>query len=307
MQVYSGILCEIDTTKNNKECPESGCMSPMSYTDAEQYCRDIGARLCTLPEINNGEAVDGTCYDDKYVWSSTPCNHACTDDRYQVANSEGYYATWGGGWYNATSSNGFEKCIDPTRQDIGVKCCSEASDYRSGDEILVYDDQSGCRNVNTDGWTTDLKKLFATTVISHIAPSRKMAINTGLVNEGRYGRDQTGCTIISPEGCRIVHGPFAGSYDRYGGQSNPFPPAHSNSYVMKTISGLGTSTKKFIRITLRYYAVDTWDNSNSRYYESPRGHWSWWWWGPAQDMGPQSQPYGGEAAYVKYRHPNSRW
>lgn len=51
-----------------------GCSGALTQTDANSFCVDAGARLCTVSELQAYEAHGTGCgYDDEYTWSSTSC------------------------------------------------------------------------------------------------------------------------------------------------------------------------------------------------------------------------------------------
>ena len=52
-----------------------GCSGEMSFVEAETFCTAIGARLCTLSEVESDETRGTGCgYDSKLVWTNSPCS-----------------------------------------------------------------------------------------------------------------------------------------------------------------------------------------------------------------------------------------
>ena len=57
----------------------SGCSGSVSFDAALDICQDAGARLCTLEEVQNGEAAGSGCnYDAELVWTQTRCDESGT-------------------------------------------------------------------------------------------------------------------------------------------------------------------------------------------------------------------------------------
>eukprot|EP00931_Biecheleriopsis_adriatica_P107743 TRINITY_DN8206_c0_g1_i3.p1 TRINITY_DN8206_c0_g1~~TRINITY_DN8206_c0_g1_i3.p1 ORF type:complete len:282 (-),score=22.51 TRINITY_DN8206_c0_g1_i3:169-1014(-) len=54
--------------------PGSSCEGEKSHVEAEVFCKNKGARLCTANELMKCEAAGTGCgYDHEQVWTSTPC------------------------------------------------------------------------------------------------------------------------------------------------------------------------------------------------------------------------------------------
>ena len=138
----TGRYCQRSTLPE-PACSTTNCWEQRGFVDAERACQSIGARLCTLPEIMNGEAYDNDdCYDDDFVWTATPCNHACTHMQYNqhISDVSAHYVMWGAGKLKYSNGIGMERCVPDTSQNVGVKCCSTIARYHKGVVTTVYDD-----------------------------------------------------------------------------------------------------------------------------------------------------------------------
>ena len=109
----TGRYCQRSTLPE-PACSTTNCWEQRGFVDAERACQSIGARLCTLPEIMNGEAYDNDdCYDDDFVWTATPCNHACTHMQYNqhISDVSAHYVMWGAGKLKYSNGIGMERCV----------------------------------------------------------------------------------------------------------------------------------------------------------------------------------------------------
>ena len=105
------------------DCGESdrgwSCVNNGSWLTAYQTCQDVGARLCTIEELQQGLGVNSGCgHNARLIWSATGCNNG------------GFMIGWG-------NSSGFSShCVkDPTQvnftggthtnEDIAVRCCGD--------------------------------------------------------------------------------------------------------------------------------------------------------------------------------------
>jgi hypothetical protein len=85
----------------------------MTFTDAEAYCTDNSARLCSFSELLANEAAGTGCsYDWGLVWSMTPCKN-CTD--------AGIWAVAG---EISRLADAEERCLDPGADKAFVRCCA---------------------------------------------------------------------------------------------------------------------------------------------------------------------------------------
>ena len=89
--------------------PGQSCMKTSTYAEADRACRDIGARLCSLQELENKEARGTGCQlDGKQIWTSTKCS-----------NGQGHMTGLG--------KHGREPaCRTDDTVTAGVRCCAEA-------------------------------------------------------------------------------------------------------------------------------------------------------------------------------------
>merc|ERR1711871_563785 len=77
------------------------------FAMANQLCRDAGARLCTIDELQNRETRGTGCgYDHNEVYSSTPCG--------------------GGVLAMAGNGEGPQTCHTDLSDDLAVRCCADA-------------------------------------------------------------------------------------------------------------------------------------------------------------------------------------
>ena len=90
--------------------PGGTCMKAQqgyNYIVADSVCSGMGARLCTLDELRDGEAKDTGCgFNRQKIWTSTPCG-------------DGFYMVAYGG-------NGMDqKCMPPDEALDANRCCAE--------------------------------------------------------------------------------------------------------------------------------------------------------------------------------------
>jgi len=84
------------------------CFNFRTQASAAEICSNMGARLCTSPEILSTAAKATGCgFDTKYVWTSTTC-------------AGGFIKAIGNG------NNGLVSCVAPTEQ-APVRCCSDVN------------------------------------------------------------------------------------------------------------------------------------------------------------------------------------
>jgi hypothetical protein len=88
-----------------------GCSGETNYDEAESFCTAVGARLCTLSEIQNDEAKGSGCnYDYELVWTS----ESCGTDQYYVE-------------YGSTLIGSGSSCVSKTTSsNVYVRCCADA-------------------------------------------------------------------------------------------------------------------------------------------------------------------------------------
>jgi len=83
------------------------CHSNKNFEDAQGICSAAGSRLCTATEIQAGVTRGSGCgFDNKEVWSSTPC-------------ATGYTVVTGRG--------GTERCLPTSDVTVEVRCCSDVT------------------------------------------------------------------------------------------------------------------------------------------------------------------------------------
>ena len=86
---HSGSWCPSDLAFSQgsaKVCGESdnglACTVGVSWAEADQICGSIGARLCSITELQTDETRSSGCgFDSKWVWSS----HSCGSEHHVVA------------------------------------------------------------------------------------------------------------------------------------------------------------------------------------------------------------------------------
>ena len=101
-RIISNVCGESDAAPFRK------CFNFRSQPSASDVCAGMGARLCTATEIASAvTATTGCNFDNKYVWTSTPC-------------SGGYLTALGSG------SGGLTSCIAASVQ-APVRCCSDVA------------------------------------------------------------------------------------------------------------------------------------------------------------------------------------
>jgi hypothetical protein len=88
-----------------------GCSGELTYDDAESFCTSVGARLCTLSELQADEAKATGCnYDYELVWSSDSCGI----DQYYVE-------------YGSTIAGSGSSCESKsTSSGVYARCCADA-------------------------------------------------------------------------------------------------------------------------------------------------------------------------------------
>eukprot|EP00037_Helgoeca_nana_P030463 m.376491 g.376491 ORF g.376491 m.376491 type:complete len:1539 (-) comp28194_c0_seq1:146-4762(-) len=98
----------------------NGCSGKVSYPEAKQFCEAVGARLCTLPELQADETHGSGCnYDFEHVWSSTSCP-ACS------STSSAFYTQWGFSQV-AVKDGGARtpaECVESTELAF-TRCCAD--------------------------------------------------------------------------------------------------------------------------------------------------------------------------------------
>mmetsp|Transcript_21581 Transcript_21581/g.25520 ORF Transcript_21581/g.25520 Transcript_21581/m.25520 type:complete len:305 (+) Transcript_21581:72-986(+) len=104
------------STSDATVCGESdwglgGCSDEITYDNAELFCTSVGARLCTLSELQADEAKATGCnYDYELVWSSDSCG----TDQYYVE-------------YGSTLQGSASSCESKsTSSGIYARCCADA-------------------------------------------------------------------------------------------------------------------------------------------------------------------------------------
>ena len=85
----------------------------MAFSDAEAYCAQENARLCSYSELLANEAAGTGCsYDYAPVWSSTPCKNCTSSGVWAVAGEIGQLG------------RAAEQCLDPEDGAAFVRCCA---------------------------------------------------------------------------------------------------------------------------------------------------------------------------------------
>eukprot|EP00051_Salpingoeca_urceolata_P027566 m.482070 g.482070 ORF g.482070 m.482070 type:complete len:3234 (-) comp22424_c0_seq1:122-9823(-) len=91
-----------------------------TYQEAKGYCENLGARLCTFPELTSQETASTGClYDREYVWSSSICHECTASGRYAHAGSVEYHV------------DKPQVCLDDDTDKAYVRCCADVSDVCS--------------------------------------------------------------------------------------------------------------------------------------------------------------------------------
>lgn len=95
-------------TKVNGDCPPD----TMTQSEANTFCEDFGARLCTADELE-GDVAKGTgCKNDlKYVWTSSECEGGFVKTAGAIKSAMNMPAT----------------CVPETDTSATVRCCADIS------------------------------------------------------------------------------------------------------------------------------------------------------------------------------------
>jgi len=99
---------------SSEVCGESnlglgGCSGFMSWSEAQEFCANAGARLCSADELKSDEARSTGCSLDRaYLWSSSECG-------------DGSYLTAYGGSFAGTNT----VCEEATVATIPARCCAD--------------------------------------------------------------------------------------------------------------------------------------------------------------------------------------
>ena len=92
------------------------CHRNVGHALANSVCQKVGARLCSVSEVQGGAVADGSkCnYNAELVWTDTPCYLQGTDS----FQTHGYFASTGGG------GNGYTSCKLATGSFAASSCCA---------------------------------------------------------------------------------------------------------------------------------------------------------------------------------------
>jgi len=98
--------------------PGNGCTYDATYSEAVATCDSVGARLCTLAELQSNEVKGTGCGMDRYwSWTSTPTG--CDDGFIMTARGKD------GAW---------PECSSAVSARADVRCCADACAAPSADE-----------------------------------------------------------------------------------------------------------------------------------------------------------------------------
>lgn len=105
-------------------CSDAG---PMTYSEAETLCTNLGARLCTFTELLNDEVrATGCNFDSKLVWSSTMCS--ASDYSTTSVTGIAYFAAAGSSASAVSGYEGTGDCTDATQSTVAyVRCCGDVA------------------------------------------------------------------------------------------------------------------------------------------------------------------------------------
>ncbi|MEO1268673.1 MAG: hypothetical protein AAFX99_11285, partial [Myxococcota bacterium] len=93
---------------------EESCSGPTTYMEAEAICEGLGARLCTLEEVENDETRGTGCgYDDSRIWTQSSCG---TSQVWTASGSTAFADS-----YPTTC-----KPMSGTGEEFSVRCCADA-------------------------------------------------------------------------------------------------------------------------------------------------------------------------------------
>mmetsp|Transcript_59757 Transcript_59757/g.119952 ORF Transcript_59757/g.119952 Transcript_59757/m.119952 type:complete len:266 (-) Transcript_59757:53-850(-) len=98
-----------------------GCSGAVDWIDARARCEDVGARMCTLVELQNDEARGTGCnYDGVYVWSQTRCE-----------DPQEYYAAMG-----SSSAGTSTMCVPLSWKarngtNLHARCCADDATWQT--------------------------------------------------------------------------------------------------------------------------------------------------------------------------------
>jgi len=104
--------------------PRAGCPGNKIYYEALHHCTDVGARLCTLEEIQNDETRGTGCnYDNMLVWTSTTCDG-------------GHYVEYGASYNQGPNT---AQCVSDNAY-YNISCCADniAEDIYNDYEGIPY-------------------------------------------------------------------------------------------------------------------------------------------------------------------------
>jgi hypothetical protein len=98
-----------------------GCSGFLTFTAAQGFCEDAGARLCSKTELQNDEArATGCSYDAKFIWSSD----SCANGEHAMALG----ASWAGtaeGCAASSEQHNVRCCADSETPSISSSSCNE--------------------------------------------------------------------------------------------------------------------------------------------------------------------------------------
>jgi len=109
-------------------CSDSG---PMTYSEADNLCTNLGARLCTLTELLDDEVrATGCNFDTELIWSDSVCSEK--DYSTTLVKGNAYYVVAGSSdGVNEISIDGYEgtgDCLNATESTVAyVRCCGDVA------------------------------------------------------------------------------------------------------------------------------------------------------------------------------------
>eukprot|EP00931_Biecheleriopsis_adriatica_P107745 TRINITY_DN8206_c0_g2_i2.p1 TRINITY_DN8206_c0_g2~~TRINITY_DN8206_c0_g2_i2.p1 ORF type:complete len:1356 (-),score=146.25 TRINITY_DN8206_c0_g2_i2:19-3720(-) len=127
--------------------PDSSCEGRKSHVEAEVFCKNKGARLCTANELMKCEAAGTGCnYDLEQVWTSTPCEGGfmtvragslCNTPQSTCTTSDSAYsgrccADADASSCKAPCANSSSSISSDYRKYSGLHCSSSAPDLATG-------------------------------------------------------------------------------------------------------------------------------------------------------------------------------
>ena len=102
-----------ETDELSVDTGERTCISDVSYTEAQQTCMGVGARLCSLEELLDNEAYGTGCdFDHARVWTKTNQNTTFNGTVFPGCSDGTVYTVYGTQFATDTMQSLSEQCED---------------------------------------------------------------------------------------------------------------------------------------------------------------------------------------------------